>query len=84
MFLFPAVVLINTNINVTLRIIVYNPVLQTVKDNRMLDFFMHDFSEEKWKKAALKNAFVLMSKQRFQHAAAFFLLAGSIKDTIQV
>lgn len=50
----------------------------------MLEFFMHDFNEEKWKKAALKNAFVLMGKQRFQHAAAFFLLAGSIKDAIQV
>lgn len=50
----------------------------------MLDFFMHDFNDEKWKKAALKNAFILMGKQRFQHAAAFFLLAGSIKDAIQV
>ncbi|EJD75711.1 hypothetical protein LOAG_17206 [Loa loa] len=57
---------------------------KTVKDNRMLDFFMHDFNEEKWKKAALKNAFVLMGKQRFHHAAAFFLLAGSIKDAIQI
>ncbi|VDM92434.1 unnamed protein product, partial [Litomosoides sigmodontis] len=59
-------------------------LFKTVKDNRMLDFFMHDFKEEKWKKAALKNAFVLMGKQRFQHAAAFFLLAGSIKDAIQI
>ncbi|KAL3982356.1 RAVE protein 1 C terminal family protein [Acanthocheilonema viteae] len=59
-------------------------LFKSVKDNRMLDFFMHDFNEEKWKKAALKNAFVLMGKQRFQHAAAFFLLAGSIKDAIQM
>ncbi|KAM3726028.1 DmX-like protein [Dirofilaria immitis] len=59
-------------------------LFKTVKDNRMLDFFMHDFNEEKWKKAALKNAFVLMGKQRFQHAAAFFLLAGSVKDAIQI
>uniref|UniRef100_A0A0R3RIQ7 Rav1p_C domain-containing protein n=1 Tax=Elaeophora elaphi TaxID=1147741 RepID=A0A0R3RIQ7_9BILA len=55
-------------------------LFKTVKDNRMLDFFMHDFNEEKWKKAALKNAFVLMGKQRFQHAAAFFLLAGKLQD----
>lgn len=59
-------------------------ILQTVRDSKMLEFFMHDFNEEKWKKAALKNAFVLMAKQRFQHAAAFFLLAGSLKDAIQV
>ncbi|CAG9539942.1 unnamed protein product [Cercopithifilaria johnstoni] len=59
-------------------------LFKTVKDNKMSDFFMHDFNEVKWKKAALKNAFVLMGKQRFQHAAAFFLLAGSIKDAIQI
>lgn len=51
----------------------------------MADFFMHDFNiEDKWKKAALKNAFILMGKQRFEHAAAFFLLAGSLKDAVQV
>lgn len=50
----------------------------------MYEFFREDFTEERWKKAALKNAFILMSKQRFQHAAAFFLLGGSIKDALQV
>lgn len=50
----------------------------------MAEFFMQDFNEERWKKAALKNAFVLMGKQRFQHAAAFFLLAGSLRDALQV
>jgi hypothetical protein len=50
----------------------------------MADFFAQDFNEEKWQKAALKNAFVLMSKQRFVHAAAFFLLAGSLSDAVQV
>ncbi|VDN05634.1 unnamed protein product [Thelazia callipaeda] len=59
-------------------------LFKTVKDTKMLEFFLHDFNEEKWKKAALKNAFVLMGKQRFQHAAAFFLLAGSIKDALQI
>ena len=32
----------------------------------------------------MKNAFVLLAKQRFIHAAAFFLLAGSLKDAIEV
>lgn len=50
----------------------------------MYEFFREDFATEKWTKAAMKNAFVLMSKQRFHHAAAFFLLAGSLKDAIQV
>uniref|UniRef100_A0A914ZRW3 RAVE complex protein Rav1 C-terminal domain-containing protein n=1 Tax=Parascaris univalens TaxID=6257 RepID=A0A914ZRW3_PARUN len=58
-------------------------LFRTVKDQRMAEFFMQDFNEERWKKAALKNAFVLMGKQRFQHAAAFFLLAGSLRDALQ-
>ncbi|KAK6034916.1 hypothetical protein COOONC_27585 [Cooperia oncophora] len=50
----------------------------------MADFFAQDFSKEHWKNAAAKNAFVLMSKQRFHHAAAFFLLSGSIRDALQI
>jgi hypothetical protein len=50
----------------------------------MTEFFANDFSEDKWKKAALKNAFVLMGKQRFDHAVAFFLLGGALSDALQV
>jgi hypothetical protein len=50
----------------------------------MAEFFGEDFTTDKWRKAAQKNAFVLMSKQRFVHAAAFFLLADSLQDAIQV
>jgi hypothetical protein len=31
----------------------------------MLKFLTNDFSQDRWKTAALKNAFALMSKQRF-------------------
>uniref|UniRef100_A0A158R4B7 WD_REPEATS_REGION domain-containing protein n=1 Tax=Syphacia muris TaxID=451379 RepID=A0A158R4B7_9BILA len=58
-------------------------LFKSVKDGRMADFFGQDFTEEKWRRAAAKNAFVLMSKQRFEHAAAFFLLSGSLKDAVQ-
>ena len=51
---------------------------------RMRDFFKNDFSEERWRKAALKNAFDLLAKQRFEHAIAFFLLADSLRDAIEV
>ena len=44
----------------------------------MTQFFSNDFSQERWKKAALKNAFALLGKQRFTHAAAFFLLSGLV------
>ncbi|XP_012372214.1 dmX-like protein 1 [Octodon degus] len=54
------------------------------KDTRMTQFFGHNFEEERWRKAALKNAFSLLGKQRFEHSAAFFLLAGCLGDAIEV
>ena len=59
-------------------------LFKTVKDTRMTDFFKNDFTQSKWQSAALKNAFVLLGKQRFEHAAAFFLLAGRLKDAVEV
>ena len=32
----------------------------------MLKFLVNDFEEQRWRTAALKNAFVLLSKQRFR------------------
>ncbi|XP_062045260.1 dmX-like protein 1 isoform X2 [Lepus europaeus] len=54
------------------------------KDTRMTQFFGHNFEDERWRKAALKNAFSLLGKQRFEHSAAFFLLAGCLRDAIEV
>ncbi|XP_012992337.3 dmX-like protein 1 isoform X2 [Esox lucius] len=51
---------------------------------KMTAFFNNNFGEDRWRKAALKNAFSLLGKQRFQHSAAFFLLAGSLKDAVEV
>lgn len=54
------------------------------RDEKMTSFFANNFSEDRWRKAALKNAFALLGKQRFDHAVAFFLLAGSLNDAIEV
>ncbi|XP_049871334.1 dmX-like protein 2 isoform X2 [Pectinophora gossypiella] len=54
------------------------------RDEKMTAFFSNNFSEDRWRKAALKNAFVLLGKQRFEHAAAFFLLGGALKDALEV
>ncbi|XP_053330080.1 dmX-like protein 1 isoform X2 [Spea bombifrons] len=54
------------------------------KEAKMTKFFGNNFNEERWRKAALKNAFSLLGKQRFEHSAAFFLLAGSLKDAVEV
>ncbi|XP_038079441.1 dmX-like protein 2 isoform X2 [Patiria miniata] len=59
-------------------------LFRSVSDVRMTQFFSNNFSQERWRKAALKNAFALLGRQRFEHAAAFFLLAGSLKDAIAV
>ncbi|KAG6832276.1 hypothetical protein H0H92_003509 [Tricholoma furcatifolium] len=50
----------------------------------MLKFLSNDFSEPRWRTAALKNAFALLSKRRFEYAAAFFLLGNSLKDAVNV
>ena len=44
----------------------------------------NDFSQEKWKTGAMRNAYALLGKQKFELGAAFFLLAGSIKDAVGV
>ena len=59
-------------------------LFRSISDKRMTEFFKNNFAEERWRKAALKNAFALLGKQRFEHAAAFFLLAGALKDAIEV
>ncbi|NWI91743.1 DMXL1 protein, partial [Pitta sordida] len=54
------------------------------KDTKMTQFFGNNFTEDRWRKAAIKNAFSLLGKQRFEHSAAFFLLAGHLKDAVEV
>lgn len=44
----------------------------------------YDFEEPRWKQTALKNAYALLSKRRFEYAAAFFVLGGSLKDAVAV
>ncbi|KAH6604963.1 hypothetical protein Trco_006670 [Trichoderma cornu-damae] len=47
-------------------------------------FLAHDFEEPRWRTAALKNAYALLSKRRFKYAAAFFLLADRLEDAVEV
>ncbi|GAM89950.1 hypothetical protein ANO11243_079900 [Dothideomycetidae sp. 11243] len=44
----------------------------------------NDFSDQRWKTAAQKNAFALMGRRRFEYAAAFFLLADDLRSAIGV
>ncbi|KAK0558086.1 regulator of (H+)-ATPase in vacuolar membrane [Tilletia horrida] len=51
---------------------------------KMITFLSNDFTEERWRTAALKNAFALMSKRKFALAGAFFMLGGSLRDATNV
>ena len=51
---------------------------------KMLAFLAHDFSEERWRIAAQKNAYALMSQRRFAFAAAFFLLGDALSDAVHI
>ena len=62
----------------------YPTLSRSLSNKKMVDFFKHNFEEDRWRKAALKNAFDLLGRQRFTHAAAFFLLAGSLHDAVEV
>nr|XP_042903510.1 dmX-like protein 2 [Parasteatoda tepidariorum] len=59
-------------------------LFRSVQDNKMTAFFQNNFTQDKWKKSAQKNAYVLMGKQRFKHAAAFFLLGGDLKVAVEI
>ncbi|KAI1097572.1 regulator of V-ATPase in vacuolar membrane protein [Jackrogersella minutella] len=44
----------------------------------------NNFDDPRWKTTALKNAYALLSKRRFEYAAAFFLLAGHLQDAVNI
>ncbi|KAI9258749.1 RAVE protein 1 C terminal-domain-containing protein [Phascolomyces articulosus] len=50
----------------------------------MVRFLANDFAEPRWRTAAAKNAFVLLGRQRYEYAAAFFLLADKLSDAVGV
>ncbi len=66
------------------KVSILRVLFRNLENKRMSDFFTNDFTEDRWRRAALKNAFQLMGMQRFEHAAAFFLLGGSLKDAVCV
>ncbi|XP_067885987.1 dmX-like protein 1 isoform X2 [Heterodontus francisci] len=59
-------------------------LFRSLHDKKMTEFFGKNFNDDRWRKAALKNAFALLGKQRFEQSAAFFLLGGSLKDAVEV
>ncbi|CCH59972.1 hypothetical protein TBLA_0C01580 [Henningerozyma blattae CBS 6284] len=54
------------------------------EQGKMIKFMSNDFTQPRWRTAALKNAYALLSKHRLMDGAVFFLLGGSVKDCVNV
>ena len=52
--------------------------------DKVAQLLSQDFSTDKWKKTACKNAMVLRQKQRYLLCASFFILGGDIAAALQV
>ena len=55
-----------------------------MRDDRRYRFFSKDFSTPEGRTAAKKNAYQCLGKQKFESAAALFLLADSLPDCVEV
>lgn len=53
-------------------------------NRKIFELLSNDFTQDRWQKAADKNAMVLISKKNYELGIAFFILAGKIKDAITV
>ena len=51
---------------------------------KIYDLMSKDFTQDRWKSAASKNAYVLLSKKKYMLCASFFLLGKNIKDCVNV
>ncbi|CAH6721324.1 regulator of V-ATPase in vacuolar membrane protein 1 [[Candida] jaroonii] len=52
--------------------------------NKMISFLSNNFNENRWKVAAMKNAFVLLGQHRYLDAAYFFLLGDKLDDCLNI
>ena len=48
------------------------------REEKFYNFFMNDFTQARWKSAALKNGYALMKQHKYELAAAFLLIGGKI------
>ena len=54
------------------------------KDQKLFEFLSRDFNEKRHQEAALKNAYALLSKHRYELSATFFALAGQYEDAAKL
>ncbi|GMF09657.1 unnamed protein product [Phytophthora lilii] len=59
-------------------------LFKMANESRISELLFNNFSDLRWKNAAVKNAYVLKTKQRYELSAAFFLLGGKITEAVSV
>ncbi|KAL4155833.1 hypothetical protein PRNP1_007934 [Phytophthora ramorum] len=59
---------------------------QSDSNKTLASFLENDFSDKRWSNAAIRNAYSLLSKKKYEAAAAFFLVCEPprIQDAIRV
>lgn len=57
---------------------------RSVQDAKMEAFFNLDFNNDNNRRVAMKNAFHLLSKGQYHHAAALFFLADQVDNAVNV
>ncbi|MDR3547235.1 MAG: hypothetical protein P4M11_02975 [Candidatus Pacebacteria bacterium] len=56
----------------------------TMQGQKVFEFLGHDFTQDRWKKAAGRNAYQLFSQKKYMLCAAFYLLGGEVNEATQV
>ncbi len=54
------------------------------REEKFYNFFMNDFTQTRWKSAALKNGYALMKQHKYELAAAFLLIGGKIFEAARI
>jgi len=57
---------------------------KAVDQIKTYEFLQRDFTQQQHRTAASKNAYALLSKKRYEHGIAFFVLAGGFQDALSV
>uniref|UniRef100_A0A6B2KWB7 RAVE complex protein Rav1 C-terminal domain-containing protein n=1 Tax=Arcella intermedia TaxID=1963864 RepID=A0A6B2KWB7_9EUKA len=66
------------------RLAPLSKLFRVVKEDNIANFLDNDFTQKKFKDAALKNAYRLMGQHKFEMAAAFFVLGDSLSNALNV
>lgn len=59
-------------------------LFKMASESRISELLRNNFADLRWKNAAIKNAYVLKTKQRYELSAAFFLLGGKVTEAVSV